>query len=65
MSHAAVARMTLTAAEIARVRHVCLMITRHDKLATSTNAMVDPDSDLPIVRLAEMLPEKLDIYGAE
>lgn len=65
MSHAAVERMTLTAAEIARARHVCLMITGHDKLTTLENAMADPDSDLPIVWLAEMLPEKLDIYGAE
>jgi hypothetical protein len=41
------------------------MITGHDKLTTLGNAMADSDSDLPIVRLAEMLPEKLDIYGAE
>jgi 6-phosphogluconolactonase/glucosamine-6-phosphate isomerase/deaminase len=65
VSHAAAAPMALTAAEIARARHVCLMITSRDKLATIENAMADSDSDLPIVRLAEMLLEKLDIYGAK
>jgi 6-phosphogluconolactonase/glucosamine-6-phosphate isomerase/deaminase len=37
--------MTLTAAEIARARHVCLMLTGRDKLATLENAMDDPNSD--------------------
>ena len=54
-------RMSLTAAAIKAAGHVALMITGAEKLEV-LEAALDPTSDLPIGRLARLVP--LDIYWA-
>lgn len=54
-------RMSLTAAAIKAAGHVALMITGAEKLEV-LNAALDPASDLPIGRLARLVP--FDIYWA-
>ena len=56
-----VGRMSLTAAAIKAAGHVALMITGAEKLGVLETAL-DPASDLPIGRLARLVP--FDIYWA-